>query len=103
VPSISTKQRAFLRSRAHALEPIVHVGSEGVTDAVCSAVDQALADHELVKVKLGRGFADDRHEGARALAEGTASDLTQLIGRVVVLYRPRPADDDRPRIVLPPQ
>lgn len=102
-PVISSKARSHLRSLAHGLEPIVHIGTEGITESVCEAVGIALRDHELIKVKLGKAFVGDRKTSARELAEAVGADLTQVIGRVVVLYRPRPAKagDKRPRIELP--
>ena len=102
-PTVSSKTRSYLRSLAHPLEPIVYVGAEGLTESLREAVEQALVDHELIKVKLGKAFAGDRREAARELASAVAADLTQVIGRVVVLYRPRPAKagDKRPRIALP--
>ena len=102
-PSITSRQRAHLRSLAHALEPVVQIGTSGVTDAVCEATDAALTEHELVKVKIGQSYEGDRRDAAQSLAQRVQADLTQVIGRVVVLYRPRvPKDGDRrPKIVLP--
>ena len=104
-PSISTRARSHLRSLAHGLRPVVQVGVDGLTEPVIQAIVEQLVEHELIKVKLGQGFAGERKQAARELAEATASDLTQVIGRVIVLYRPRPKDDHRnvakPRIVIP--
>ncbi len=100
-PKISSKQRSHLRSLAHPLKPVVQVGGSGITDGVIEAIEVALAEHELIKVKIGQGFEGDKRETATTLATRTDADLTQLIGKTVVLYRPRPASDDRPRIVLP--
>lgn len=104
-PSISTRARAHLRSLAHGLRPVVQIGADGLTEPVIQATALALAEHELIKVKLGQGFAGERKEAAQQLAEATESDLTQVIGRVIVLYRPRAKDDHRnvekPRILLP--
>ena len=102
-PSITSRQRSHLRSLAHALKPIVQVGKTGLTDGVHEAIDGALGEHELIKVKIGQGYEGDKREAARDLAARASADLTQLIGKTVVLYRPRPevADDPRPRIKLP--
>jgi RNA-binding protein len=103
-PSISTRARAHLRSLAHGLRPVVQVGADGLTEPVIKATTEALAEHELIKVKLGQGFAGVRKEAARELAQATDADLTQVIGRVIVLYRPRPGDPrkgEKPRISLP--
>jgi RNA-binding protein len=66
-------------------------------------VESALADHELIKVRIGRGFAGDRKRAAQDLAAATDAHLAQVIGRIAVLYRRRRRDDpERPRIELPP-
>jgi RNA-binding protein len=93
-PVLTGRQRKALRGRAHRLEPIVQVGREGVTDAVVRAVDETLATHELVKVRLHE--PEDKKADAAALAEGTRSALCGLVGHTVILYRPHP---ERPRIV----
>ena len=95
---LSGKQRHYLRGLGHALEPVVHVGKDGVTDAVAAALSEALVTHELVKVKLGPNTPDDRHEAADDLAARSSSELVQVLGKVVLLYRPRP---EEPQIVLP--
>lgn len=89
-------QRRWLRGRAHALRPVVHVGEDGVTPAVLEALEQALLDHELVKVRLHR--PEDKKAAASALAEGADAALCGIVGHTVVLYRPHP---ERPRIQLP--
>lgn len=93
------KQRRYLRSLGHHLEPIVQVGWQGVTEAVGKSLDAALRDHELVKVKLAQSI-EERDEVAAALAESTHAECVQIIGRVCLIYRPRPKD---PTIVLPGQ
>lgn len=102
-PSLNTRQRAHLRSMAHTLSPVAQVGADGLSEGLVEAVKTALATHELIKVKLGQSFPGDRKVAAKELAEATEADMTQLIGRVVVLFRPRPKQDSdpRPRIELP--
>ena len=82
---------------------MVHIGGEGLSEGIVAAVAQALTDHELIKVKLGKGFVGERKPTARELADAVDADLTQIIGKVIVLYRPRPPKpgDKRPRIELP--
>jgi RNA-binding protein len=94
---LTSKQRRKLRALAHPLEPVVQIGKEGVTDGVAGAVDGALATHELVKVKLGPAAPDDRHAAAAALAARTSSELVQVLGKVIVLYRRRP---DEPKLQI---
>ncbi|MEN9799889.1 MAG: hypothetical protein RL653_3586 [Pseudomonadota bacterium] len=85
------KTRRKLRALGHHLDPVVLIGHQGVTDAVVAAVDQALHDHELVKVKVNEGPAD-RHEAADALAAQTSSEVAQVLGRTLLLFRQRPED-----------
>jgi len=95
-PSLDGAQRRFLRSRAHPLKPVVFVGEGGVRPAVIRAVDDALATHELIKVRLRQ--PDDKHAAAEALAAATRAALCGVVGHTVVLYRP---DPDEPRLALP--
>jgi len=95
---LTGKQRRHLRGLAHELKPIVQVGKGGIDDGLVKAVDQALADHELVKVKIGEGAGLDRHEAADEIAAQTRSEVAQVLGNIVVLYRP---DPEEPQITLP--
>jgi RNA-binding protein len=84
---LSGKQKRKLRALGHHLQVVVQVGQKGVTPEVVAAVEQALADHELVKLKLPAESKDDRHEAASALAAQTDSALAQVLGRTVLLYK----------------
>ncbi len=86
------KERAELRSAAHHLDPIVHVGHGGITDAVVASLDDALRTHELVKVQLGKHLELGAKEAAGRLASATNSEVIQVIGRTCTLYRPKPAE-----------
>jgi RNA-binding protein len=88
----------YLRSLAHKLEPVVQVGKDGVTREVVAAVARALHDHELIKVKLPADGAVERKIAAAQIASQTSSDVAQIIGRIVVLYRPKPK---KPKIRVP--
>jgi RNA-binding protein len=96
--ALTGKQRRHLRALGHALAPVTMVGKSGLTEAVIAAVDHALADHELVKIKLLESLELDREQAAAQLAEGTKSQIAQVLGRTILLYRP---DPDEPRIKLP--
>ncbi|HWU90892.1 MAG TPA: ribosome assembly RNA-binding protein YhbY [Kofleriaceae bacterium] len=95
---LSGKQRRHLRALGHALRPIVQVGRGGIDDGLVAAIDQALTDHELVKLKLGEAADLDRHEAAADLAARTRSEVAQVLGNTVLLYRAHP---DEPEIELP--
>ena len=96
--SLTGKQRRHLRALAHKIRPTVQVGKGGIDDGLVAAVDQALGDHELIKVKLGENAGVDRHDAAEQLAQKTKSEVAQVLGNIVILYR---ADPEKPEIVLP--
>jgi RNA-binding protein len=90
--ALSARERAHLKARAHALEPVVHAGSAGVTDALVAEVDRALTAHELIKVKVG---ADDREERVAIgdeICARTGATAVHRVGKVLILWRPRPTD-----------
>jgi RNA-binding protein len=95
---LTGKQRRHLRALGHHLDPVVQVGQDGVSDAVVGQADAQLDAHELIKVKIGEGSPQDRHEAADMLAARTQAQVAQVLGRTVLLYRPR---KDKPQIVLP--
>jgi RNA-binding protein len=89
--NLTSKQRAFLRSQAHRLKPILHVGAEGVTPEVLAAVEEAFNTRELFKVKVLEGAPLKAKEAGAAIAAGVEGvSVPQTIGRTVVLYRPFP-------------
>jgi RNA-binding protein len=94
---LSGKQVRRLRALGHSLEPVVLIGKEGLSDGVTAAVAQALATHELIKVRLGQGAKDDRHAAAEELAAATDSELVQVLGKVILLYKP---DPEEPKLEL---
>lgn len=84
------RDRAALRAEAHHLSPLVHVGHGGVTEPVVRTLDDALRTRELVKVDVSRNVEDAVRDVARTLAAATASEVVQVIGRKVTLYRENP-------------
>ncbi len=95
-PELSGHQRTYLRGKAHDLDPVVQIGAEGITEAVKKAVDRALLDHELIKVRMRR--PEDKKAMADELAEATGAALCGLVGHTAILYRPHP---EKPRLHLP--
>ena len=91
-PTLTSKERAHLKSRAHALEPVVHLGGSGVTDAVVAEVDRALSAHELIKVKIGTDDRDQRVALGDDLCARTGAAAVHRVGKVLILWRPRPLE-----------
>lgn len=88
---LNGKQRRLLRAQGHHLGVVVQIGNAGLTDGVVAATEQALVDHELVKVKI----AEDREERERLaeeLAMRTQSERVQELGKTVLLFRQRAQD-----------
>ncbi len=86
---ITTKFRAQLRSQAQILSPVVMVGHEGITDGVVAALDKALEDHELVKVRF-QDFKEQTRELSDELSKRTDSILVSTTGFTAVFYRKNP-------------
>jgi len=86
----SGKLRQALRAHGHALSPIVQVGKSGVTKPLLQQVQKALADHELVKVKVAGESPEDRFEVAERLASEPGVNVVQIVGRVILLYKRHP-------------
>ncbi len=95
---LTGKQRRHLRALGHHLDPVVHVGKDGMTEGLVRSADEALERHELIKVRLGDSAGVDRHELAASLAEALSGELAGVLGRTFLIYRPR---REEPRIVLP--
>lgn len=95
---LTGKQRRHLRALGQALTATLHVGHDGVSEAVVQQADLQLDAHELIKVRVGDNAPEDRHTTAEALARRTRAHLAQVIGRTALLYRRRRED---PVIILP--
>ncbi len=88
-PELNSKQRAALRRTAAGLDPVFHVGKGGLDGQVMKAADDCLKKRELVKLRVLETSPLSAREAAEALAEGTSSAVVQVIGRVLVLFRPK--------------
>lgn len=84
---ITSKQRSYLRSLAHNIDPTVYIGKAGVTDNVIKEIDQCLEARELVKIKLQEGADLDAKTAANELALELRAEFVQAIGRKFTLYR----------------
>jgi len=94
---LSTKQVCYLRSLAHKLSPVVQMGKAGYSAAFVKEVERNLADHELIKVRIGVEESGEFVAVADQLAEDTGAVLVQTIGRIAVFYRAA----EEPQIHLP--
>ena len=96
---LTSKQRAYLKSLAMDLDPIILLGKASLTTENEKNVDEALAKRELIKVGVLKNCDDDPREIAETLAEHTRSEVVQVIGKKIVLYRQ--GKDKNRKIELP--
>lgn len=84
---LTGKQKRFLRSQAHHLQPIFQIGKGGVNEAMNTQIAEALEKRELIKVSLLQNTDEAADEAALEIAQATNSEVVQVIGRVIVLYK----------------
>lgn len=96
---MTTKQRAYLKSLAMTMDPVFQIGKNCVTPEVTQAVAEALEARELIKLSVLQNCVDDPKEMAAVLAERTKSQVVQVIGKKIVLYKE--GKDNKKKIQLP--
>jgi RNA-binding protein len=84
---LTGKQKRFLRSEAHHLNPIFQVGKGGVNDNMIQQIADVLEARELIKVSVLQNCEEDRDTVASALSKGARAELVQVIGNTIVLYK----------------
>ncbi len=95
---MTSKQRAYLKSLASNLSPVFQIGKSSLTPESTEAISEAFNNRELIKIAVLKNCADDPNEIAAIVAERTHSQVVQVIGKKIVLYKP---DKKNPKIVLP--
>lgn len=96
--TLTSKQRAYLKSLAADLEPVFQIGKSSVSPEITNAIAETFNTHELVKITVLKNCLEDVKEVAITVSERTRSELVQVIGRKFVLYKPF---KDDPKIILP--
>ncbi len=84
---LTSKQRAFLKSEAHSLKPIVQIGKNGLNNQIKTSIRQALDARELIKVTLLQNTDEDIHDVAETIEEEIGCDSVLKIGRIIILYK----------------
>ena len=87
IDMLTSKQRAFLKSQAHSMKPIVQIGKNGLNDQIKTSVRNALDARELIKVTLLQNTDEDIHEVAEILEDEIGCDTVLKIGRIIILYK----------------
>lgn len=85
--SLTPAQRQFLKGLAHARQPVVMIGNQGLTAAVLKEIDQALSAHELIKIKAASNEPDTRRAWLEEICTSAGAASVQQIGKVLVIYR----------------
>jgi len=97
---MTSKQRAYLKGLAMTMDPILQIGKSSLTPELTQSVSEALEARELIKIHVLKNCADDGKELAMILSERAHSQVVQVIGKMIVLYKPAKEEKDR-KIVLP--
>ena len=97
---MTSKQRSYLKGLAMTMDPIFQIGKSSVTPELTAAIAEALEARELIKITVLKNCLDDGKSIAQVLAERTRSEVVQVIGKKIVLYKPA-KDESRRKIVLP--
>jgi RNA-binding protein len=87
MPALSIQERKRLRRIGHALNPVVMLGNDGLSEGVLEEARRALNDHELIKAKILGEDRDARQQLIDALAEQTGAQIVQKIGKIVLLFK----------------
>ena len=97
---MTTKQRAYLKGLAMTMDPIFQIGKASMNPGLTQAVSEALDARELIKITVLKNCLDDGRSIEEVLAERTRSEVVQVIGKKIVLYKPA-KDEAKRKIVLP--
>ena len=95
---LTNNQKKYLRSMAHDLKPFVMIGQHGLSESVLSELELTLHKHELLKIKLRVTDREEKQKIVDKILLLSKAELVQVIGGVLVIYRPF---EDNPDIILP--
>ena len=95
---MTSKQRSYLKGLVMNIDPVFQIGKASVTPENVDAISEVFNTHELVKIAVLKNCIDDPKEIAGMVAERTHSQVVQVIGKKIVLYKPF---KDHPKIILP--
>ncbi len=95
---MTSKQRAYLKGLAMTMDPIINIGKSGVTPELVASVDEAITKRELIKLSVLKNCMEDPKALAETIAGRTKSQVVQVIGKKIVLYR---RNSKKPKIELP--
>jgi RNA-binding protein len=94
---LTVEQRKYLKAQAHALKPVVMIGSQGLSEAVIKEAERAIAAHELIKIRVLGDERDAREAYLAQLCDALSAAPVQHIGKLLLIYRPAL----KPKLQLP--
>ena len=95
--ALTSKQRAFLKKKAHELDPLVRIGKDGITDSLIQSILEAIDSRELLKVKILQNCEKEKNEVLEELSKCSEFEVVRIIGRTIILFR---ENKDKPTISL---
>lgn len=95
--ALTSKQRAFLKKKAHELNPLVRIGKNGVTDSLIQSILEAIDSRELLKVKILQNCEKEKEEVLEEFSKCSEFEVVGIIGRTIILFR---ENKDKPAISL---
>lgn len=95
---LTGKQKRYLRSLAHNIDPIFQIGKAGINDNMISQIDETLENRELIKIHILQNNFDDKNDLAQTLSQATNSEVVQVIGSMIIIYR---ESQENKEILLP--
>jgi RNA-binding protein len=100
-PTLSSRQKKYLKGLGHSLDANIQIGKEGITERLIAATDVELTRHELVKVRIGTNSSVEKRAASEQLSTATGSALVQLLGKTILLFRRSPDLPEDKKLVLP--
>ncbi|PTI70603.1 ribosome assembly RNA-binding protein YhbY [Staphylococcus succinus] len=95
---LTGKQKRFLRSKAHNVDPVLQIGKSGISDNMVTQIKDTLENRVLIKIHVLQNNSEDKNDLAQSLSDATRSDIVQVIGSMIVLYK---ESQDNKHIQLP--
>ncbi|MED4127848.1 MULTISPECIES: ribosome assembly RNA-binding protein YhbY [Shouchella] len=95
---LTNKQKRFLRSKSHPIQPIFQVGKAGVNENMITQINEALEVRELIKVSILQNCMEDKDSITAEMVEGTKAHVVQVIGSTIILYK---KSVNNPKLQLP--
>ena len=93
---ITSEQRRALRARAHALNPVVSISQNGLSESVLKEIERSLESHELIKIRVYNDEREVRDQYLSAICEQLGAAPVQHIGKLLVIWRPAPEEKSKP-------